>query len=271
MSRGNATTVRCLTVWVAVTTAAAATCWLAGGAAAALARPETWQRSFEDLLVAVCAAALLVCAARLWWVTTATTVALVRGRVPRGGHGLTRRLVLAACGAAGSPGSRPRRWPGRAPTSGGSPVSPSPTGPPQVWSARGRARTDNPPVSGPSRVTGEEVVVRAGDSLWSLAAARLPATSGPDEIEKAWRAVYAANRAEIGADPSLIRPGQRLHLPGTTGAGGRGRAACANLPTSTTRRGNDMTTTRQAQPHAQVIAIRRPCRSPASRARSPST
>ena len=217
MSRGNATTVRCLAVWVAVTTAAAATCWLAGGAAAALPRPETWQRSFEDLLVAVCAAALLVCAARLWWVTTATTVALVRGRVPRGGHGLTRRLVLAACGAAvvagvsapamaGQGGDLERLaglpLPDRATAGVVAHVEPGPT---------------TRPVSGPSRVTGEEVVVRAGDSLWSLAAARLPATSGPDEIEKAWRAVYAANRAEIGADPSLIRPGQRLHLPAPIG------------------------------------------------------
>ncbi len=50
--------------------------------------------------MAVCAAVLLGCGARLWVVTTATTVGLVRGRVPREARGLTRRLVLAACGAA---------------------------------------------------------------------------------------------------------------------------------------------------------------------------
>ncbi len=58
-----------------------------------------------------------------------------------------------------------------------------------------------------------EVVVRTGDSLWSLAAARLPRSAGPAEVDRAWRELYAANRAAIGADPGLIRPGQRLQLP----------------------------------------------------------
>ncbi len=55
---------------------------LAGGTALTLGRAATWQRSFEELLVAVCAAALLACGVRLWLITTATTVGLVRGRVP---------------------------------------------------------------------------------------------------------------------------------------------------------------------------------------------
>jgi nucleoid-associated protein YgaU len=59
----------------------------------------------------------------------------------------------------------------------------------------------------------EEVVVRPGDSLWALAAARLPDSAGPEDVERAWREVYAANRAEIGPDPGLILPGQRLRLP----------------------------------------------------------
>jgi nucleoid-associated protein YgaU len=70
-----------------------------------------------------------------------------------------------------------------------------------------------------AQLSAGDVVVRSGDSLWSLAAARLPGTARPAEVERAWRAVYAANRAEIGPDPGLIHPGQRLHLPEITGEG----------------------------------------------------
>ncbi len=111
-----------------------------------------------------------------------------------------------------------------------SPACRSPTGPPpgpsSPWPGPSPSvRHDPGPGSRPprppraSRPTGDEVVVRRGDSLWALAAARLPGSAGPAEVDRAWRAVYAANRAEIGADPGLIRPGQRLHLPETTGEG----------------------------------------------------
>ena len=219
MSRGNASTPRCLAVWLAATAAMAATGWLAGGSAATLARSTTWQRSFEDLLVAVCAAVLLACGARLWVVTTATTVGLVRGRVPRDGHGLTRRLVLAACGAAvvagvaapavAGQGGDPDRLaglplPDRA-TASSTPHA-GPTG-----TVRAAPVAHREPVA-----ARDEVVVRSGDSLWTLAAARLPRSAGPAAVDRAWREVYAANRTEIGADPGLIHPGQRLQLPATT-------------------------------------------------------
>ncbi len=228
MSRGHTSTLRCLTVWIGATVALATTWCLAGGTAASLGRRSTWQHSFEELLVALCAAVLLVCAVRWWWVTTTTTFDLVRGRVPHDAHGLTRRVVLAACGAAvvagvaapamaGQGGDLERLaglpLPDRA-TAGSvrTEVSP-PTRAAGPAPAPRPASGDSGP-SGDSR-PGDEVVVRPGDSLWSLAAARLPASAGPDRVERAWRAVYTANRAEIGADPDLIRPGQRLHLPGT--------------------------------------------------------
>lgn len=218
MSRGNTSAIRCLVVWLGASAALAATAWLAGGTAATLARPATWQRSFEDLLVAVCAAVLLGCGARLWVVTTATTVGLVRGRVPREAGGLTRRLVLAACGAAvvagvatpavaGQGGDTDRLvglpLPDRATASSSAPVEAAPP-------VRAAPVAHRAPVAAP-----DEVVVRSGDSLWTLAAARLPRSAGPAEVDRAWREVYAANRAEIGADPGLIRPGQRLQLPPT--------------------------------------------------------
>ncbi len=46
-------------------------------------------------------------------------------------------------------------------------------------------------------------VVRSGDSLSSIASA----------FGSSWQAIYESNRATIGANPNLIRPGQRLYIP----------------------------------------------------------
>jgi nucleoid-associated protein YgaU len=230
MSRGNGSIIRCLVVWLSATLASATVGWLAAGAAAALLRPRTWGGSFEDLLVAVCALALLVSAARLWLVTTATTIGLVRGRSPLVGGGLTRRLVLVACGAAvvagvsgpavAGQGAGADRLaglplPDRA-TAGAAPAGLTAA----HTAAPGRAGSTVAPARARHRApapddgrTDDGVVVRGGDSLWSIAASRLPRSAGPAEVDRAWRAVYAANRAEVGPDPSLIRPGQRLRLP----------------------------------------------------------
>jgi nucleoid-associated protein YgaU len=62
------------------------------------------------------------------------------------------------------------------------------------------------------------VVVRPGDSLWRIAAAHLPHGAGAADVAAAWPAWYAANRATIGADPNLIRPGQVLVAPATSGS-----------------------------------------------------
>lgn len=229
MSRGNGSSARCLAVWLAATLASGAVCWLAGGSAASLLRSETWRGGFEDLLVAVCAMALLVSAAHLWLVTTATTVGLVRGRAPGAGGGLTRRLVLVACGAAvvagvsgpavaGQGGGADRLaglpLPDRA-TAGSAATltTPPATTPPTAVPARA---AHHAPAQADDRTadrTDDRVMVRGGDSLWSIAASRLPRSAGPGDVDRAWREVYAANRAEVGPDPGLIRPGQRLHLP----------------------------------------------------------
>jgi LysM domain len=59
-----------------------------------------------------------------------------------------------------------------------------------------------------------EYTVRLHDTLWGIAAARLPAGSGSAAtIDRYWRQVYAANRAAVGADPDLIHPGTRLAVP----------------------------------------------------------
>jgi nucleoid-associated protein YgaU len=58
-----------------------------------------------------------------------------------------------------------------------------------------------------------ELVVRAGDTLWDLAADRLPDGSADGVVGHEWRAWYGANADRLGEDPDLIRPGQVLVLP----------------------------------------------------------
>lgn len=64
---------------------------------------------------------------------------------------------------------------------------------------------------------GGRIVVAPGDSLWSLAAARLTRLRGhrpsDSQIAAEWPRWYAANRFVIGGDPDLIQPGQHLLVP----------------------------------------------------------
>lgn len=76
------------------------------------------------------------------------------------------------------------------------------------------------PVDGAEFVTrpttiavGTDYEVRPGDTLWAIARSRLGPSATDAAVQTAWQRIYAANRAVIGADPSLIRPGQRLTLP----------------------------------------------------------
>lgn len=68
-------------------------------------------------------------------------------------------------------------------------------------------------VAAPPRSAAGVVVVQPGDTLWSIAARHLGPNASGAAITAAWHAWYAANRAVIGANPSLIQPGQRLHPP----------------------------------------------------------
>lgn len=218
MSRGTHTsTGRCLVVWLLVTAAALATWSTVADAAASLGSATVWRGQFEDLLVAVASAVLAGCAAWLWLITTVTVADVARGRVstpaPRG---LTRRLVLAACGAAvvagvGSP-ALAGGHPSSDPTLAGLPmpdraVVTATAHPAGSLPAPRPAVRRTPPAAATTRAP---VIVRPGDSLWSIAASGLEPSADAAEIDAAWRALYAANRAAIGADPDLIRPG--IHL-----------------------------------------------------------
>jgi hypothetical protein len=61
-----------------------------------------------------------------------------------------------------------------------------------------------------------EVSVRAGDSLWSLAAVQLGPFASDVDIATAWPRLYQANRQVIGENPDVLLPGQVLRLPPRT-------------------------------------------------------
>ena len=64
----------------------------------------------------------------------------------------------------------------------------------------------------------DEVVVRRGDTLWSIAARHLGPLPSDAEIAAAWPAWHDANRHVIGDDPDLLRPGQVLVPPQAVGS-----------------------------------------------------
>lgn len=65
----------------------------------------------------------------------------------------------------------------------------------------------------PDVAANDTVTVRRGDSLWSIAARHLAAGASDAEVARAWPRWFAANRAVIGEDPDLIRPGMQLVPP----------------------------------------------------------
>lgn len=58
-----------------------------------------------------------------------------------------------------------------------------------------------------------DVVVHRGDTLWDIARRHLGPDATDTEVAHAWPAWHEANRAVIGDDPGLIRPGQILRPP----------------------------------------------------------
>ncbi|MGH3495982.1 MAG: LysM peptidoglycan-binding domain-containing protein [Nocardioidaceae bacterium] len=74
-----------------------------------------------------------------------------------------------------------------------------------------------PPAAAITKPPPEVVVVRAGDSLWSLAERRLPPGTDDSRVVHAWRAWYRLNARVIGPDPDLILPGTLLRTPAREG------------------------------------------------------
>jgi hypothetical protein len=184
--------VRCAAVWTCATaTAALAAHWL-------LAAPPG--SGFEHLLLRTCSLTLAACVAWAWLATSAVVLDALRGRprVRRGVPAALRRVVLAGCGVALVAGASPAlATPGPVELSGPVVVVPAvPTLP----------APPAPPAHG-------GVLVHPGDSLWSIASRHLPSNATDQEVTAAWHRLYRHNRAVVGGDPDLLRPGQHLVLP----------------------------------------------------------
>lgn len=67
--------------------------------------------------------------------------------------------------------------------------------------------------SGGMRHVDEHVVVRRGDTLWTVAGRYLGPDATAAQIAAEWPRWHAANRVVIGDDPDLLLPGQRLLPP----------------------------------------------------------
>ena len=158
----------------------------------------------EEALVGSCLLALVGCV--VWgWLGVMSVVLEASAPGSRGARfpavpRVLRRLVLAACGvvAAGALS--------QAASAAGHDAQRDPlAGLPMPERA-----VDVAPA--PARPT-PSVVVGVGDCLWSLAAEDLGPRASDGDVEARWRSIYRLNRALIGPDPDLIRPGQVLELP----------------------------------------------------------
>jgi nucleoid-associated protein YgaU len=58
-----------------------------------------------------------------------------------------------------------------------------------------------------------QVVVRPGDSLWTIAATHLGPEATDIEIAREWPRWFRANIATIGSNPDVLLPGQILRAP----------------------------------------------------------
>jgi hypothetical protein len=97
------------------------------------------------------------------------------------------------------------------------PTTPGPTAPDPGSTSPGPApRAPRAPAAATTATAAPAagVLVRAGDSLWRIAAARLaPPGADPATVARAVERLRAANRTRLGPDPDLIFPGTHLVLP----------------------------------------------------------
>lgn len=197
-----------------------------------LAAPHAWVQA-----VGADTAAATLAAATLWlagvWLALgllAGAIAAAPGVVGRTAAGLTRvllpgalyRIAVGATGAglvlAPIAGATAIAGGGMACAAGSAaaavppvPTPMWPTSAPDPSAGQHAIPTPSPPPPTPAT---DVITVRRGDSLWSIAAARLGRGASDAAITAGWRDIYRANRAVIGPNPDLIRPGQHLRIEG---------------------------------------------------------
>lgn len=79
--------------------------------------------------------------------------------------------------------------------------SAAPTAPEEVTTKGGITLDSQAPAA-----SGQTYTVKAGDSLWTIAAAQL-------SDSYSWSEIYRLNKQTVGSNPGLIYPGQKLELP----------------------------------------------------------
>ncbi len=187
-------------VWLGVGLLAVLTAGLPGTAG----RTGDWlaRRALPVALYRLCAAAVGVSV--LAGPVTAGAAAVATERPT--GWGVVSAIADPPPPAWPTGGSVPApTWPQGPGAPATAPIPPTRAAPPTVGAP------SSPSASGP-------VTVRPGDSLWLIAARRLGSGTAPIQIALACREWYATNRALIGDDPDLIRPGQVLVDPGARSA-----------------------------------------------------
>ncbi|HET7415288.1 MAG TPA: hypothetical protein VFI97_06280 [Arthrobacter sp.] len=96
--------------------------------------------------------------------------------------------------------------------------TPGPRWTPTNTPAMGNVLTRGPLRNADAQIRQHTVTVQPGDSLWALCAEHLGPYATDLEIAAEWPRWYAENRQTIGADASLLLPGQILRIPTTTDA-----------------------------------------------------
>ncbi|MET1034883.1 MAG: hypothetical protein ABWX68_06595 [Arthrobacter sp.] len=203
------------------------------GAAASPASAERW----AALALAACGLAVLLWWSLAWCAAFAAALLARSGRTAQARRlavlspATMRRLAAAVVGAqlALAPAAQAQApaahqssvsvaaWAASAPRtspSGGDDVAPPDPGwrPERPAAALDRVLGGNRPDRA-SGAAGRELVVLAGDSLWSIADRTLGGLATDAEIAREWPRWYHANREAIGADPDLLSVGTVLRAP----------------------------------------------------------
>lgn len=166
------------------------------------------------------ASGLLLATTVLWTYATVVLVAAALAAAWPASAPLVRAVAPRACRglAAGALGLAVGAGPAAA---AGDPVDPAPA-PSGTAALDGLPLPDRPfgagrapaPRADPSQHPDDTpVLVRPGDTLWDIAAGRLPPGASDARVSRTWRAWWCANRDVVGPEPDLLLPGQRLTPP----------------------------------------------------------
>ena len=102
------------------------------------------------------------------------------------------------------------------------------------------------------------VVVKPGDSLWSISHRLLGPNATPQRITEGVERIYALNRNRIGAGPNLIFAGQKLLVPPVVSEWSAGEATGDDTPAKTARKTTEAAEAAPRGPVAKGITDKAP-------------